>query len=256
MRVVVTGGLGALGSQVVGALTAADHEAVIASRRTGVDLASGAGLPEALAGADAVVHTADTTNPLKFSAVTVGGTQSLVTALAQLETPPHLVTISIVNAERVPYRYYRAKRRADEIVLATRGPATVVRATQFHSLAALFARMGRLGPLTIGIRGMRIQPVDIRWVGQRLAEIAVGPPPATAITGPDLAGPDVFDVTDLMSLVAEHEGRRGPRPLGLPPVGALLRAFATELPAGPQAQLGGDSFEAWLSRQPRPLRGR
>ena len=56
-------------------------------------------------------------------------------------------------------------------------PATVVRATQFHSLAAAMAR-AHMGPIGLGIKGFRTQPVDIAWVARRLAEVASGPAPA------------------------------------------------------------------------------
>ena len=39
-------------------------------------------------------------------------------------------------------------------------PATVVRATQFHSLAAAMAG-AHMGPIGLGIKGFRTQPVDI-----------------------------------------------------------------------------------------------
>lgn len=257
MRIVVTGGLGALGSEVVAALREHGHDPVVASRRTGVDLETGAGVDRVLAAADAVVHTADSTSPRSYGSVTIGAGRTLIERLGRMSSPPHLVTISIVGCERVDYAYYRAKRAADELVLSTDLPATVVRATQFHSLAAFFARVGRVGPLVLGVRGMRIQPVDIRWVGRRLAEVSVAAPPAGPVEGPDLAGPEIFDVTQLSGLVAGHEGRRRPRPVALPPIGAAMRDFgAGRILPGPDAEIGGERFAQWLGRQPRRLRGR
>lgn len=257
MRVVVTGGQGALGSQVMAALTAMGHDAVTASRRTGVDLTTGTGLDKVLEGADAVVHTADSANPRSYAAVTVGGTRRVLDAAARQPSPPHVVTISIVGVDHHPYAYYRAKRSAEVLVEQSAQPATVVRATQFHSLVAFFARVGRLGPVTLGLRGMRIQPVDIRWVGQRLAETATGPRPDGPAQGRDLTGPDRFGLAEIARLVAVHEGRRSPRVLAIPAYGGAMRAFAdgTILP-GPDAETGGESFADWLARQPRRLRGR
>ncbi|MGN6793353.1 MAG: SDR family oxidoreductase, partial [Streptosporangiaceae bacterium] len=56
MRIVVIGGTGLIGSQVVRILNASGHEAVSQSPSTGLDLLSGRGLPEALTGADVVVN--------------------------------------------------------------------------------------------------------------------------------------------------------------------------------------------------------
>lgn len=252
MRVVVTGGLGALGSQVVHHLEQDGHEAVVASRRTGVDLEAGTGLDPLLTGADAVVHTADTTSPRRWRSMTVGGTRAVLDAARRAGTP-HVVTISIVGCERVPYPYYRAKRTADELVLASGLPATVVRATQFHPFAAQIGRALRLGPLALGVRGMRVQPVELSWVGRRMAQLATGEAPDGPRPGPDLAGPDVLDLGEIERLLAAHDGRRPPRLLPLPPLGATMRAFGPQggILAGPDAEVGGTPFATWLAAQPR-----
>lgn len=258
---VVTGGLGALGSQVVAALREAGHEPVVASRRTGVDVTTGAGLGRVLEGADAVVHTADTTSPRSYAAVTLGGTQRVAQAAGRAPSRPHLVYISIVGVDRTPYAYYRQKLAAEQALeraaQAGGAPTTVLRATQFHSLAAMFARMGRVGPVAFGLRGMQVQPVDIGWVGARLAQCATGPRPAGFVRATDIAGPDRYLLSQITRLVAEHEGRRPPRQLALPPVGATMRAFADGgiLP-GPRVELGGERFMDWLGRQPHSLTGR
>ncbi len=156
MRVVVTGGAGNLGRQVIAALTAAGHDGISASRRSGVDITTGAGLADALEGAEAVVHTADTLLPWQFTRVTIEGTRRVAEAAASRPVPPHLVYISIAGVDRHPYRYYRAKLAAEQAILGIGAPATVVRATQFHSLAAAFASTLRIGRVAFGLRGMRI----------------------------------------------------------------------------------------------------
>ena len=59
MKIVVIGGTGLIGSQVVANLQGRGHEAVAAAPSTGVDTITGAGLAEALAGADVVVDVAN-----------------------------------------------------------------------------------------------------------------------------------------------------------------------------------------------------
>jgi uncharacterized protein YbjT (DUF2867 family) len=56
MKIAVIGGTGLIGSRVVTILTKSGHEAVPHSPSTGLDLLSGHGLPEALAGAEVVVN--------------------------------------------------------------------------------------------------------------------------------------------------------------------------------------------------------
>ena len=175
MRIVVVGGQGDLGARVVERALAAGHDVASASRRTGVDLRTGAGLTQALAGADAVVLCA--MNPTRAAAVELEGTRRILTALdAGSGSPAHVVYISIVGCDVPGYPYYGVKHRTEQVLEAWGGPATVVRATQFHALAAFFAgfRVGRLGAR---VGDMAIQPVDIEFVAQRLSEVASGPAP-------------------------------------------------------------------------------
>ena len=69
MRVAVAGGTGLTGRHVVGALTAAGHEAVVVARSAGVDLLTGKGLDEALASADAVIDVSDLKTTRRKAAV-------------------------------------------------------------------------------------------------------------------------------------------------------------------------------------------
>src|SRR5688572_19956071 len=59
MKIVVIGGTGLIGSKLVAQLRDRGHEAVPASPGTGVDTITGAGLAEALAGAQVVVDVAN-----------------------------------------------------------------------------------------------------------------------------------------------------------------------------------------------------
>jgi dTDP-4-dehydrorhamnose reductase len=68
----VTGGKGELGTEVVRRLEARGAMVTSASRRTGVDLATGSGLEEALHGADCVVHAAS--HRLRYRRVDLDGT--------------------------------------------------------------------------------------------------------------------------------------------------------------------------------------
>ena len=254
VRVVVTGGAGDLGSRVVVQLRARGHEVVPASRRTGVDLRSGVGLDDALRGADAVVHCAD--HPPAGDAVTVYGTRRLADATAARGV--HLVHISIVGIDDVPMRYYQRKLRAEQGIADAGGPATVLRSTQFHSLAAFFARVLTLGPVTLTFGGVAFQPVDPDHVATRLVDLALGARPAAYARAADLAGPDVLSVAELATLLRAHRGASAPTVVRLPAVGPVLAAMARggNLPAAASAETGGRSFAAWLAEQPAQLTGR
>ena len=59
MKIVVIGGTGLIGSQVVQKLTLASHEAVPAARSSGVDVITGDGLEKVLKGAEVVINLAN-----------------------------------------------------------------------------------------------------------------------------------------------------------------------------------------------------
>ena len=246
MRIVVTGGSGGLGSQVVARVRELGHIAVPASRRWGVDLTTGQGLAGALTGADAVVHCAS--SPVHPARTDVEGTVQLLGALAAMPDPAHLVHVSIVgcHANRLPY--YRAKVRAEEAVLGSGLPATVVRATQFHTLVDSIARMASIGRARLDL-DFAAQPVEVSWYARELVDHALGTPPAGSVRARDIAGPERVTLAEAAGAIRECEGRRPARGLRVPAVGRTLRAFAdgSNLP-GPDARIGGAGFTEWLAR--------
>jgi uncharacterized protein YbjT (DUF2867 family) len=247
MSVVVTGGNGRLGSELVSKLRSRGAEVVPASRRTGFDLATGLGVAEMLANAEVIVHAA--TN-LRFRRVDLNGTRRMIRVLADAGRRTHIIYVSIVGCDLNPYPYYRAKH-ACEIVLARSGlPVTVVRATQFHSLIAALAGAARW-PVAFVPPNAASQPCDVGWVARQLADITLGPVPDGYRRATDLAGPDVITVPEAIRLVCEHDGRRIPRLISLPTLGGMLTSFAarTNVP-GADALTGGRSFADWLATRP------
>ena len=252
MRIVVTGGSGDLGARVVRELRGRGHEAVAASRRSGVDLSTGAGLDAVLDGADAVVHTA--TSMTRPQRVDVAGAARIAESLRRLGSPAHVVSISIVGCDRIPYAYYRAKADSETALERSGVPTTIVRATQFHPLAAMLASALRMGSTTFSLGDMRIQPVDIDWVAERLADHATGAAPTGFVRAPELAGRTAYDARQVSALVAAHDGRTPPRVVRIRPVGEVMHGFAQgRIRPGPRAETGGRSFEEWLAAQPHPL---
>jgi len=99
-RVVVLGGTGAMGAALSGVLGDRGHDVVAVSRSTGVDAATGAGLDDALAGADTVVDCLNLVTLSRGRAVAFfGGTATLVTGAARRAGVGHVVCLSIVNDE-------------------------------------------------------------------------------------------------------------------------------------------------------------
>ena len=111
MKIVVIGGSGRVGGNVVRRLVAQGHEAVPASPATGVDTITGEGLADVLAGADAVV---DVSNAPVWDDDAVReffttSTRNLLAAERDAGVGHHLA-VSIVGADRLPDSgYLRAK---------------------------------------------------------------------------------------------------------------------------------------------------
>lgn len=198
MDVLVTGGTGRLGQRLAGPLQEAGHSVKLMSRRGagpgGVrgDLASGLDLDLALAGAEVVVHAASDPQGDPWQ-VDVAGTRRLVQAVDR-ERLRHLVYVSIVGVDRIPYGYYRAKFAAEQVLLGSGLPVTLLRVTQFHDFVDFLLDTARRGPVLPVPMGWRVQPVDVGEVARHVADVA-GRPPAGGVV--EYGGPEEVSVADL-----------------------------------------------------------
>jgi uncharacterized protein YbjT (DUF2867 family) len=251
--ILVTGATGTLGRGVVARLLVAGHRVRVLSRRprptsgpataewvTG-ELLNGEGLAGAVAGVAAVVHCASDPRQPR---VDVDGTRNLLQA-ARAAGTPHLVYISIVGVDRVPYRYYQAKLEAERLIQASRLPWTILRATQFHQLVLLVAeRLARL-PVVPVPAATSFQPIDAAEVADRLAGLATGPPSGRV---PDLGGPQIRTTTDLARVYLAAAGRRRPvLALWLP--GAVFAGFRSGGHLTPGRAVGRRASEQFLANQ-------
>lgn len=134
-RIVVLGGSGRIGARLVGLLRSAGHEVVAASRATGVDVITGRGLAEALAGAEVAV---DVTEAPAFDGRTAlrffnAASRNLLAAEAAAGVEHH-VALSVVGAGRIGSGYFRGKAAQERLIRASVIPHTIVRATPFFGL--------------------------------------------------------------------------------------------------------------------------
>jgi uncharacterized protein YbjT (DUF2867 family) len=177
VRVAVVGATGLVGRLTVEAVTEAGHDPVRIARSCGVDVITGAGLDDALAGVDAVV---DVTNTPELDADRTReffGTVSanLLAAEARAAVVHHLL-LSIVGIDRVAGNaHYAGKLRQEEVVTAGSVPYSIVRATQFYEFAEMVAGWTRTGQV-VPVAPLLLRPVAARDVGSALAEVAAGAP--------------------------------------------------------------------------------
>jgi uncharacterized protein YbjT (DUF2867 family) len=234
MDVLVTGGTGPLGRRVADLLEGDGHRVRRMSRRgTGPggvrgDLASGLDLGLALGGADVVVHAASDPRGDPWQ-VDVAGTRRLVQAVPR-DRLRHLVYVSIVGVDRVPWNYYRAKFSTEQVLLASGLPVTLLRTTQFHHFVDELLASARRGPVLPVPMGWRVQPVDVAEAAARVAEVAGGPPAGDVV---EYGGPQELTAAELGRAWAEAR-EPGVRVVATPVPGKLSSAFrdGAALPTG------------------------
>ena len=247
MEALVTGGSGQLGRALVPALQAAGHRVRQMSRRgTGPggvrgDLATGRDLVQAVGGAELVVHAASDPRGDPWQ-VDVAGTRRLVQALDR-DRLQHLVYVSIVGVDRVPWSYYRAKFAAEQVLLASGLPVTLARITQFHPFIDEMLATARRGPVLPVPMGWQAAPVDVAEAAGFLAEVAGRPATGDVV---EFGGPEALSAADLARAWA---AAREPNVhvVSTPLPGRLSAAFreGSVLP-GPRAERGRRTYAEHL----------
>jgi len=219
--VLVTGGTGTLGTRLVPDLVARGHDVRVLSRRPGAgthvgDLATGAGLAEATAGVELVVHAA---SDRRLGRSDPEQTRRLLAALPACR---HLLYLSIVGVDAIPFGPYRTKLGCEQQIAASDVPSTIMRATQFHELLGYaLSAVGRLPAAALPL-AWRFQSVAAAEVAVRVADLLEGDPLGRA---PDFGGPEVLTFRQILDAWRERHQR--PRTVvGLRWPGRVYRSFA------------------------------
>ena len=231
-KVLVTGGAGRLGNKVVKELTETGYSVRIMGRKrqptnllsatewAQADLETGQGITDAVAGIDVIVHAAS--SPFKHTQqIDVDGTRLLLEQ-ARVAGVAHVIYISIVGIDRIPYHYYRAKLAAEELVKNSGIPWSLLRATQFHYLVDLFFQATTKVPLvTLLPTDLQCQSIAESEVASRLCEIVVAGPSGRLA---DLGGPEVLTTGEMArTWLMLREMHRCVLPLHLP--GKVAQGF-------------------------------
>lgn len=245
MKIVVIGGTGLIGKKLIPLLRARGHDAVAASPSSGVNTLTGAGLADALTGAQVVV---DVTNSPSFEDKAVleffetSGRNILAAAAAA--RVGHFVALSVVGADRIPDSgYMRAKVAQEKLIRAGKVPYTIVRATQFFEFLAAIA-----GPGTDAVRlsSGPMQPLAADDVAAGLAEVVMGTPVNGIV---ELAGPESMSLAAFVEKALKASGSS--RTVIADPqaryFGAVLdnRGLNPDLP---NPRIGPTRFEEWVRR--------
>ncbi|TMR02724.1 NmrA family transcriptional regulator [Nonomuraea turkmeniaca] len=246
MRIAVAGATGNIGSLTVAALERDGHHVVRLSRSLGVDLVTGDGLDDALAGVEAVVDATNIVATDRDEAVKhFGAATTNLLAAGERAGVRHHVLLSIVGLDRIEGNaHYAGKREQERLVVAGPVSWTIVRATQFHDFAATVVSWTEQDGVAT-IAPLLVQPIAPADVAGVLAEVAVGEPRRHHI---DVAGPESQDLVDMARRTLEARGRE------MKLVPAWSGVFGPEMAGnvllpGEGARIAPTTFDEWLAGQ-------
>lgn len=261
LRVLVTGGTGTLGRVFSEIATGAGHQIRIMSRSdrpdehpldqewARADLATGDGLEEAVDGTDLILHAASDSMG-GHEQVDIEGTRRLLEAAGGAQVR-HLVYPSIVGIDRMPYAYYDAKVRVEELIAESSVPHTTVRITQFHSFVdRILSFVARLPIMPLPTRAL-VQSIAVEEAAAHLlSRLRFGPEGRV----PDVAGPEVLDLGEMARTWCRIRGKRR-WVVRLPIPGELARGFREGRATVPERAVGREGWSDWL-RRTNPSGGR
>ena len=112
------------------------------------------------------------------------------------------------GVDRVPFSYYRAKFAAEQVLLASGLPVTLLRVTQFHDFVDTLLETARRGPVLPVPMGWRLQPVDVDEVAAHIGVVAAAPPTGGVL---EFGGPEELTAADVARAWAAARGSGRPR---------------------------------------------
>jgi uncharacterized protein YbjT (DUF2867 family) len=246
-KIAVTGATGRVGSPLVEILEQRGHDVIPIARSKGVDVVSGEGLDEALAGAETIIDTATGPSPDQEEATAffTASARNLQRAGAAAGAK-RIVVVSIIGIDKFEGGYNAAKVAQEQTLLAGPLPVRIVRAAQYHEFVdQLVGWMIQDG--VAYLPEFRTQLVAASVVAETLADAAEEPEIENGrIT--EIAGPREERLADVAAVLFASRGEsieiRESRQPGDPDAAAYAEGAA--LP-NPGAKLAGPSFEEWLA---------
>lgn len=193
MKIVVIGGTGLIGSQLVNQLQQTGHEVIAASPNTGVNTLTSEGLPEVLQSAQVVI---DVSNSPSFEEKAVmnffkTSNENLLAAERKAGVQHH-IALSVVGTQKLQTSgYFRAKQVQEDLIKASGIPYTIVHATQFFEFAGGIVQMSVVNGKLV-LPDANIQPIASKDVVSFMTKVALEKPANTIL---EIGGPEKFDIS-------------------------------------------------------------
>lgn len=246
MKIVVIGGTGRVGAEIVAQVKAAGHEAVAASRSTGINALTGEGLADALAGAEVAIDASNSPSfedeaVLRFFQTSTGNLLAAATAAGV----KHYVALGVVGTQRLAESgYFRAKVAQERLVAGASIPYTIVQATQFFEFVPILVDAATDGS-TVRVPPVLIQPMSSSDAARIIVDIALSQPVNGTV---EIAGPEQVRIDELFRawLAAHHDSRT----VAADPRTRFFGAALDErtLVAGDGARLSENRFGEWVKQ--------
>ncbi len=256
-HILITGGNGGLGREVVARLNLDRHTVRIMSRGTRppnldmriewaqADLRTGDSVVEAVRDVDVVYHLATGRSPKDVRLVDVEGTRRLL-ELSREEGVKNFIYSSIIGVEYFSrFFYYRAKFEAERMIESSDVPYTILRAAQLHSLIDKVLKAVNRLPFILLPTTMQVQTIDTGEVAAQLAPLAHE---SALKRVPDVAGPEVMLSGEMARVWMNLRGIRKPI-INLPLRGETINAFQRGLNTAPQQPVGKITWAEWVARE-------
>jgi len=215
-QILVTGGTGTLGKEIVYQLIAKKYRPDILSSRISPDLPAGArilkgdlteknSLPEVIANAEIIIHCAS--NPRNSDKVDVEGTRNLLEAV-NYKKSPHIIYISIVGANKSTYPYYQNKCKVEEMIQESKLPWSILRVTQFHDFV-LYRIINSLEAGNESIfkipKGLKFQSIDVEDIAKYILNLVTHGPIMSII---NLGGPQILSIEEMTKIYLNEIGKQ------------------------------------------------
>lgn len=247
LRILVTGSTGQLGSALLKQLKGLDYQVKITSRSKpeGVDftwvysdLLSGEGLEEAVKDVDVIIHAA--TSPIKNSKnIEVAGFEKILSKLHHIK---HFIYPSIVGIEEIPFKYYRLKYKAEELLKNSSVPYTISRATQFHSfIENLFLSKPFFKRYIIPGK-IKFHSVDVNEFARHLIDLINKGPQGKL---DDFCGPEIMTLREMAELKIKVNNETNDV-LSIPFSGKLYNSLIEGKNTNPMQRKGIITYEEYL----------
>jgi uncharacterized protein YbjT (DUF2867 family) len=246
MKIVVIGGSGLIGTQLVSKLRRRGHEVIAASPSTGVNAMTGEGLADVMERAQVV---ADVANSPSFEDKAVleffeTSGRNLLAAEAAAGVGHH-VALSVVGTDRLQGSgYFRGKMAQENLIKGSKIPYTIVQSTQFFEFLGAIANSAAVGK-TVRLSPAYVQPIASDDVADAMTDVALAVPANGTI---EIAGPERLRLSELVGryLSATEDPREVIADVHASYFGVELNDQT--LVPGDNPRFGATRFEDWFAQ--------